>query len=122
MFYGIKFPTFGEHEFQALERVKSPRKLSSSFIASEAPRYLYPKRTRSTSQAQHPVVGDQIRTRRERAVSSVSYHDLGVARHDGSRIRANSTESERVVLLSDAASMALSTRSSRISIAGRVPG
>jgi hypothetical protein len=52
-----------------------------------------------------------IRTRRERAVSSVSYHDLGVARHDGSRIRANSTESERVGLLSDAASMALSTRS-----------
>ncbi|KAI1743180.1 hypothetical protein F4680DRAFT_369521 [Xylaria scruposa] len=53
----------------------------------------------------------QIRTRRERAVSSVSYHDLGVARHDGSRIRANSTESERVGLLSDAASIALSTRS-----------
>ncbi|KAI1821121.1 hypothetical protein F4861DRAFT_484838 [Xylaria intraflava] len=53
----------------------------------------------------------QIRTRRERAVSSVSYHDLGVARHDGSRIRANSTESERVGLLSDAASIAQSTRS-----------
>ncbi|KAI0512953.1 hypothetical protein F5B22DRAFT_281076 [Xylaria bambusicola] len=53
----------------------------------------------------------QIRTRRERAVSSVSYHDLGVARHDGSRIRANSTESERVGLLSDAASIAVSTRS-----------
>ncbi|KAI3319395.1 hypothetical protein HD806DRAFT_292305 [Xylariaceae sp. AK1471] len=53
----------------------------------------------------------QIRTRRERAVSSVSYHDLGVARHDGSRLRANSTESERVGLLSDAASIALSTRS-----------
>ncbi|KAI0857665.1 hypothetical protein F4860DRAFT_505860 [Xylaria cubensis] len=53
----------------------------------------------------------QIRTRRDRAVSSVSYHDLGVARHDGSRIRANSTESERVGLLSDAASIALSTRS-----------
>ncbi|RWA11098.1 hypothetical protein EKO27_g3995 [Xylaria grammica] len=52
-----------------------------------------------------------IRTRRERAVSSVSYADLGVARHDGSRIRANSTESERVGLLSDAASIALSTRS-----------
>ncbi|KAI1423195.1 hypothetical protein F5Y12DRAFT_716556 [Xylaria sp. FL1777] len=52
-----------------------------------------------------------IRTRRERTVSSVSYHDLGVARHDGSRIRANSTESERVGLLSDAASIALSTRS-----------
>ncbi|KAI1818278.1 hypothetical protein GGS20DRAFT_349646 [Poronia punctata] len=53
----------------------------------------------------------QIRTRRERAVSTVSYHDVGVARHDGSRIRANSSESERVGLLSDAASIALSTRS-----------
>ncbi len=52
-----------------------------------------------------------IRTRRDRAVSSVSYHDLGIARHDGSRIRANSTESERIGLLSDAASIALSTRS-----------
>lgn len=52
----------------------------------------------------------QLRTQRERAVSSVSYHDLGVARHDGSRIRANSTESERIGLLSDAASIALSTR------------
>ncbi|GAP92132.1 hypothetical protein SAMD00023353_7700530 [Rosellinia necatrix] len=57
------------------------------------------------------AVQGQIHTRRERAVSSVSYHDLGVARHDGSRIRANSTESERVGLLSDAASIAMSTRS-----------
>jgi len=35
----------------------------------------------------------------------VSYADVGVARHDGTRIRANSSESERVGLLSDAASM-----------------
>ncbi|KAM7194059.1 hypothetical protein V8F20_008155 [Naviculisporaceae sp. PSN 640] len=42
---------------------------------------------------------------RLRAVSSVSYADLGVARADGTRIRANSTESERVGLLSDAASI-----------------
>ncbi|KAI1432829.1 hypothetical protein GGR50DRAFT_688668 [Xylaria sp. CBS 124048] len=56
-------------------------------------------------------VQSQIRYRRERAVSSVSYHDLGVARHDGSRIRANSSESERMGLLSDAASIAVSTRS-----------
>jgi hypothetical protein len=54
---------------------------------------------------------EQIQERRQRAVSSVSYHDLGVARHDGTRIRANSTESERVGLLSDAASIALSARS-----------
>jgi len=55
---------------------------------------------------------ERIKTNRQRAVSSVSYADLGVARHDGTRIRANSTESERVGLLSDAASMALSTRPS----------
>jgi hypothetical protein len=53
----------------------------------------------------------QLHTRRERAVSSVSYHDVGLARHDGSRIRANSTESERVGLLSDAASIDISMRS-----------
>jgi hypothetical protein len=54
---------------------------------------------------------DRLKDQRQRAVSSVSYADLGIARHDGTRIRANSTESERVGLLSDAASIALSTRS-----------
>jgi hypothetical protein len=53
----------------------------------------------------------RIRDSRQRVVSSVSYHDVGVARHDGTRIRANSTESERVGLLSDTASIALSARS-----------
>ncbi|RYO86055.1 hypothetical protein DL766_003648 [Monosporascus sp. MC13-8B] len=53
---------------------------------------------------------EQAKERRQRAVSSVSYHDLGVARHDGTRIRANSTESERIGLLSDAASITPSTR------------
>ncbi|RMY22280.1 hypothetical protein D0867_02812 [Hortaea werneckii] len=41
---------------------------------------------------------------RDRRVSSVSYADLGVARHDGTRIRANSNESDRP-LLDSAASM-----------------
>ncbi len=54
---------------------------------------------------------ERQKDKRHRAVSSVSYHDVGIARHDGSRIRANSTESERVGLLSDAASIALSARS-----------
>ncbi|KAK7752996.1 hypothetical protein SLS62_004945 [Diatrype stigma] len=47
----------------------------------------------------------QAKERRQRAVSSVSYHELGIARHDGTRIRAGSTDSERIGLLSDAASM-----------------
>ncbi|RYP07811.1 hypothetical protein DL765_009010 [Monosporascus sp. GIB2] len=69
---------------------------------------------RSTSRSS--VVNDlreaheQAKVRRQRAVSSVSYHDLGIARHDGTRIRANSTESERIGLLSDAASITPSTR------------
>ncbi|KPM34693.1 hypothetical protein AK830_g11887 [Neonectria ditissima] len=50
---------------------------------------------------------DQIKDTRNRSVSSVSYADVGVARHDGTRIRANSTESERVGLLSDAGSITL---------------
>lgn len=53
----------------------------------------------------------RIQDQRQRSVSSVSYADLGVARHDGTRIRANSNESERMGLLSDAASIAVSTRS-----------
>lgn len=47
----------------------------------------------------------QAKERRQRAISSVSYHELGIARHDGTRIRAGSTDSERIGLLSDAASM-----------------
>lgn len=35
---------------------------------------------------------------RDRRVSAVSYGDLGVARHDGSRVRANSNESDRPLL------------------------
>ncbi|TEA18564.1 hypothetical protein C8034_v010143 [Colletotrichum sidae] len=55
---------------------------------------------------------ERLKAERQRAVSSVSYADLGVARHDGTRIRANSSESERQGLLSDAASIAAtSTRS-----------
>ncbi|KAH8600986.1 hypothetical protein B0O99DRAFT_589855 [Bisporella sp. PMI_857] len=53
---------------------------------------------------------ERIKTERQRAVSSVSYADLGVARHDGTRLRANSNDSEREGLLGDAASMAASSR------------
>ncbi|KAK1970840.1 hypothetical protein LY78DRAFT_666583 [Colletotrichum sublineola] len=55
---------------------------------------------------------ERLKAERQRAVSSVSYADLGVARHDGTRLRANSTESERAGLLSDSASIAaISVRS-----------
>jgi hypothetical protein len=43
-------------------------------------------------------------TGRDRRVSSVQYGDLGVARHDGTRLRANSSESDNRPLLDSAAS------------------
>lgn len=55
---------------------------------------------------------EQIKQNRQRAVSSVSYADVGLVRADGTRLRANSAESERVGLLSDAGSIALSTHDS----------
>lgn len=54
---------------------------------------------------------DRAKENRQRSVSSVSYADLGVARHDGTRIRANSQESERMGLLTDAADMGQFPRS-----------
>ncbi|KAL8919839.1 MAG: hypothetical protein Q9208_006572 [Pyrenodesmia sp. 3 TL-2023] len=49
---------------------------------------------------------------RERRISSVSYADLGLARHDGTRIRADSVESDHRPLLDSAASMGGSRRGS----------
>lgn len=68
-------------------------------------------RTRAASNSNNSLVDelrrdiDRAKENRQRSVSSVSYADLGVARHDGTRIRANSQESERMGLLSDAADM-----------------
>lgn len=68
-----------------------------------------------TRAANSSTVIDDLRREMERAkenrnlsVSSVSYADVGLARHDGTRIRANSTESERIGLLSDAGNIAVS--------------
>jgi len=57
---------------------------------------------------------EQIKETRQRAVSSVAYAEVGVARADGTRIRANSTDSERVGLLSDAASIGATTNGTRL--------
>ncbi|KAI6357577.1 hypothetical protein MCOR25_007621 [Pyricularia grisea] len=58
------------------------------------------------------VIQEQTKLARQRAVSAVSYAGIGEVRHDGTRARANSQESERTGLLSDAASIALSSRPS----------
>lgn len=59
---------------------------------------------------------------RERRVSSVSYADLGLARHDGSRLRADSVESsDQRPLLDSAASMGGREDNSRRSSLGQLP-
>ncbi|MCJ1471900.1 hypothetical protein MMC13_000541 [Lambiella insularis] len=57
-----------------------------------------------------------------RRVSSVSYADLGLARHDGTRIRADSMESDHRPLLDSAASMGGSRAVSRQNSPGRWAG
>ncbi|KAL5601236.1 uncharacterized protein BROUX77_005485 [Berkeleyomyces rouxiae] len=56
---------------------------------------------------------DRLKAQRQRAAPSVAYADVGIARHDGTRVRGTSMESERVGLLSDAASISASVLSPR---------
>ncbi|KAF2132051.1 hypothetical protein P153DRAFT_364498 [Dothidotthia symphoricarpi CBS 119687] len=51
------------------------------------------------------LIAEHQNANRDRRVSSVAYGDLGVARHDGTRLRANSSESDNRPLLDSAASM-----------------
>ena len=58
------------------------------------------------SVSQMLIAEHQANTRtRDRRVSSVAYGELGVARHDGTRLRANSSESDNRPLLDSAASI-----------------
>jgi hypothetical protein len=56
------------------------------------------------SVSQMLIAEHQTRSR-DRRVSSVAYGDLGVARHDGTRVRANSHDSDNRPLLDSAASI-----------------
>jgi hypothetical protein len=56
---------------------------------------------------------------RDRRVSSVAYADVGHVRHDGTRVRANSNESERGGLLDNAAPMGDDVSSLHPSTIGR---
>lgn len=51
------------------------------------------------------LIAEHQSANRDRRVSSVQYAALGVARHDGTRLRANSSESDRAGLLDSAASI-----------------
>lgn len=83
-------------DYVALREIQARARASSSASAGRSVEEL---------RAEH----DRIKKERQRVVSSVSYADLGVARHDGTRLRANSEESERTGLLGDAASIAASS-------------
>jgi len=65
-----------------------------------------PAATSTATNASSLLADHQARnSSQDRRVSSVSYADLGLARHDGSRIRADSVESDHRPLLESAASM-----------------
>ncbi|KAK8196024.1 hypothetical protein M8818_007176 [Zalaria obscura] len=59
-----------------------------------------------TTTGRLPRLPDHQARPRDRRVSAVSYGDLGVARHDGSRVRANSNESDSRPLLDAAGALA----------------
>ena len=83
-------------DYVALREIQERARASSSTSAGQTVEEL---------RAEH----DRLKKERQRAVSSVSYADLGIARHDGTRIRQGSMESEREGLLGDAAGMAVSS-------------
>lgn len=59
--------------------------------------------TLQQSNGSNAMIAEHHSRPRDRRVSAVSYGDLGVARHDGSRVRANSNESDSRPLLDSAA-------------------
>ena len=65
------------------------------------------------------MVAEHQSRSRDRRVSSVAYADIGHVRHDGTRIRANSSESERGGLLDNAAPMGDDNSSLHPSTTGR---
>jgi hypothetical protein len=96
-------------EREELRRLRREARERNDWVALEEIR----ARSRAASNARGNNTLEELRVEharlrdRQRVSSSVNYADLGVARHDGTRIRANSEESERP-LLGDAASMASS--------------
>ncbi|KAK5943371.1 hypothetical protein PMZ80_004378 [Knufia obscura] len=57
----------------------------------------------STNLTAETLIAEHASRPKDRRVSSVAYAEVGQVRHDGTRLRANSTESERGGLLSGAA-------------------
>jgi hypothetical protein len=95
-------------EREERRRLKREARERGDFVAL---RELQARSTGQSSRSPVPNVEEaraehaRIKQERQRAISSVSYADLGIARHDGTRLRANSNDSERDGLLGSAASM-----------------
>ncbi|KAL7945084.1 hypothetical protein V8C42DRAFT_324516 [Trichoderma barbatum] len=101
-----------EQQQRRVERQEARRRGDTSALADIRAR---------TRAANNSTAIDDLRREMERAkenrnlsVSSVSYADVGLARHDGTRIRANSTDSERMGLLSDSASIGMADVRSQV--------
>jgi hypothetical protein len=82
-------------DFETLQRLQTESRLRAEAAAARE------TITSATLIAEHQAA----QAARERRVSSVQYADLGVARHDGSRLRANSNDSDNRPLLDSAASI-----------------
>lgn len=98
-----------QREERNRQRVEARQRGDVSAIAAIRARARRAQEDQTIAELQGTV--QSLRGLRERSVSSVSYGDLGVARHDGTRLRANSNETERTGLLSAAATLAASTPS-----------
>ncbi|KAI4145982.1 MAG: hypothetical protein LQ340_006088 [Diploschistes diacapsis] len=87
---------------------------------SDTSSFTHPNPVANRSQQDSSLLIAELNSLREhnaraRRVSSVSYADLGVARHDGSRMRADSIDSDHRPLLDSAASISRSRATSRAS-------
>ena len=108
-----------QHDWSRLEQIEREARVARARAQSNASAASSSTNLQQTNSNTSDVsfliaeLASQREARRNHRVSSVSYADLGLARHDGSRIRADSIENDSAPLLSSAASMGESTRGSR---------
>ena len=88
------------------ERTGSGSGSSLTLLPTVSPAAMPEQGVGGNGSSQSLIAGHTARTTsRDRRISSVSYADLGLARHDGSRLRENSVDSDHRPLLDGAALM-----------------
>lgn len=97
-----------EREQRREARRDARRREDYTTLAAMRQESVWRAQQRATSGAA-AMIADHRANSGERRVSAVAYGDLGVARHDGTRLRAGSTDSDNRPLLDSAASMSEST-------------